>query len=289
VASSGFTSFLSQDTDDSRVGIIYGPIGAGKTRLACTASEFWPNELPAKKKVVLEDMYWASIDRKALDCLTIMGIDVPQFDFGRLARDPALWKLAGSDKSPSIVRAIEVFMGEVTSYVAAHRPKYVVMDTISVLDTKMICHFTEVTKNHTNQYERYKLNLAAHGLLHMRLMQLGCGVLYLCHSNVVKEDTESQKDKNKAVLVVGGAEIIPELTGQAAKHYKRDASFEFYVEAFRDPTNKKAMKRQVHTEVNEKGAEIKNRFEGVLDRIEEPHLGKILAKIGAAQKKARAL
>lgn len=280
---SGVVCLSSKRPHRQKLILGYGPIGAGKTTLAATASKNFPATIPAAKMVTLSDMLWISIDIDGVASFAHKGIEVPEIDLIQIMSDEEVYKELGFVRPPSIVEAMSAAVEIAAERVAAGETSTIVVDTLSTFDTRLSIFADEVTKGSSNQYAPYKYMLAAHTKVHEGLTRTGADIIYLAHARAVSDEQAAEKKKNQAVLAVGGGYIAPELTGAAPKVYKRDVSLELYVKAFRDPRTKK-LKRTVLTEVNDMGAEVKNRYEGILLPEEEPNLRDIFAKIDAARK-----
>jgi hypothetical protein len=271
-------SWSDNQTLEAFVVCIHGPMGAGKTFLAASASEEFPAMLPAKVMTGLSDIYWGAADRGATDGFKHNNLRVPLFSFTRFMGEREQWEAAGLRAAPTIVQTCDHFVRTVGERVQAGRTKTVVVDTMTTLDSHLFAYHSKKFEGHPNHYEAYKHNLAAHLIFHTRLCQTGANILYLFHTRATSDETMSEKAKNASVLVAGGARFVPDLTGQAPKFYKHDASLQLVMMASKVP-GKKQLERKVLVGLNDKGYEGKNRFEGILSEVEEPHLGKIFAKI----------
>lgn len=260
--------------------IVHGPRGAGKTRLAATASKYWPGKVPAAKPVHLKDMLWLSMDAGATDTMGELGVDADCMELTGLLNDQRLWKDAGWVQRPTMLQVLNLMTQEAIDFCQGDPDRTVVVDTISTMDRHLNTYAKERTVNSTNKYAKYNVMLEVHSQFHERL-KFGCRrIIYLCHSKAMSEDANTaQKKKNLATKSPGLPDIIPSITGQGADVYINDASLELSILAnSRLNGNKKGIERTVYPLQN-LGFEAKSRFELSLNQEEKPHLGKIFNKI----------
>lgn len=277
---------LSRRPMSQMVVVVHGKMAAGKTFFAASASEFWPEKLPAKPAIELSDMLWLQADRGACDGFRHNGLDVPIFDFVEFMSNEDIWRAAVDIRGqryaqqPTIIQAMEYATGLVRRRYREGLTKWVVIDTLTTVDTHMIAHHQEITQGHQNKYEAYGRNLTAHRLFHTRMCATGCNIILLCHSKSAgDEKLESEQKKALTVQVSGDASFFPDLTGQAPKIYKHDDTLQLVVKASVEPKTKKLVRRVLVGHDTE-GGEVKNRFEGLLDDVEEFNLRNILIKAG---------
>jgi hypothetical protein len=266
------------ETMEGFVVCIHGPMSAGKTFLAASASEHYPADLPAAKMVDLGDLYWGAADRGAVDGFKHNNIRVPVFNFTRFMGDRELWS-KHFNAEPTIIQTANHFVRTAKERVVSGLTKTIVVDTLTTLDSHFFAYHAAKYAAHPNHYEAYKHNLAAHLLFHTSLCQTGANILYLFHSRAAGDESSvSEKAKQASVLVAGGARYVPDLTGAAPKFYKHDASLQLVMMATKEAGKKKLI-RKVLIGLNDKQYEGKNRFEGLLNEIEEPNLKTIFQKI----------
>lgn len=252
--------------DQQEVVVVHGRIGTGKTIFAATVSRFAPKtKLVAKKGrkslISLDDVFWFQIDRKALAGLKSLGMKVPQvFDLYRYMKKENVDVLAAMDHGLDLA--------------AESDADWLVVDTVSTLDTRMLAANKRATVNHPNAYEAYKRNLDQHADLVDGIIELGKNVIFLTHSRAFSEEKD-QQNKAYAITIAGGGTMLPDLTGQAPKYYKRDNSLQIVMHAFKDPKTRKIVRKAL-IGINNEG-EGKNRYEGILPEEQEPpHLRKLL-------------
>jgi hypothetical protein len=252
--------------EQQEVIVIHGGIGSGKTTMALSASEFAPSKWVQKKgrgKLIdLADMFWLQYDVKALAGARILGVRVPVFNVIQYM----------VEHNCDIIQATEAGLNAAID----SKAKFLVPDTITAFDAKLLAMHMRDCVGHPNKYEAYKLNLAAHAEFTDAATATGMHIIYLTHTRRFDRDADERgQNKAAAITVVGGAELLPDITGQAPKFYKRDATLQIVMKAFKDPKTRKIV-REAHIGVNDEG-EGKNRYEGLLPDVQSPpHLRKLL-------------
>lgn len=291
-------SSWDDDLTSSLVMIVIGHSSAGKTTLAATLSKHFPSGgLPTTKhkgppKYNLKDLHWGCYDKGALLSFKERGIAVPRFDIRAFM----------AEKKASIVMATEAYLHEAEKAARAGA-EWLIVDTLSkydeALDTyclttllgdkalkgenaeKSVAQLTEQV-----QIKKYGLIFTFHKMLHDNLMRFGTGVCYLTHAKAevdlaIGNDAEA-KDKQKKVratqAVAGQSGILkPAITGKGAGVYVRDARLQLALRVTKGATG---MTRQLYAEPID-GFETKNSWELSIKGPQEPHLGKLLAKVRA--------
>jgi hypothetical protein len=261
---------------------IHGAMASGKTFLAASADPSFPSKLPAAKMVSLDKTLWIAADQDATAGFAHNKLRVRSISIPNLMGIEKLWRAAGFSRPPSVMEASKYALDTAQELALDGIIENVVVDTVTTWDLHLISYHEVKYAAHPNQYEAFKHNRAAHALIHTKLVASGANIIYLFHTRAVGDDTKNEKSKNVSVLVAGGAKFVPDVTGQAPKFYKHDATLQLVMKATRAP-GKKTLSRKVLTSVNDEGMECKNRFEGVLDHEEEPNLRRIFGKIRAAQ------
>lgn len=285
------------DNYDPEIVGAHGGIGTGKTFLAATISQFWPTDLAARlkgtgKKVALEDVYWFEIDSNATAGFSTIGVEVPKFNLQAVMSREAEWKKYGFTRRPSIIEAMGKFVALLKDRVAKGQTRFAIIDTVTALDGSLIVYHTKIADADTgqagNKYYKWQLNFAAHQLFHDSLKWSGANLVYCMHSKAVDEDTTSAKKKNQTVLMAGGAQFAPAISGQSAAVYKRDMTMQLLCKVSREPGKKGAgsLVRKIITDVQSDG-ETKNRYGGILPLEMDPNLRAIYKAVRAAQAKWR--
>jgi hypothetical protein len=256
--------------DQQEFMVTQGKIGTGKSMFSLTGSQFCPKGKLAAKKgrsklISLDDLFVIMFDANALAGAKSLGLRVPPNNLFNVNRYMA-------ETDSDIVDAVKVALETCNNSDA----EMVVVDTISTMDSRTLAYHVRTTVGHPNQFEPYKRNLQGHAIFVDDLMKIGMHVHVLTHSKMFDEEKDKQ-NKNYATSVAGGGEMVPDLTGQAPKHYKRDACLQFVMHAFKDIRGDKSkLVREVLIGINEVG-EGKNRYEGILpDSQRPPHLRKLL-------------
>ena len=291
-------SSWDDDLTTRLVMIVLGHPNAGKTTLATTLSKFYPKDgLPTIKhkgpaKYTLKDLYWGCYDKGALLSFKERGIAVPRFDI----------RAYMAEKKASIVGATEAFLMEAEKAVRSGA-QWVIVDTLSkydeAIDTyclrtllgdkalrsenveKSVAQLTEQV-----QIKKYGLLYGFHKLLHDELTKLGAGICYLTHAKaqndvsvgVDAEAKEKLKKVRATTSVAGQTGVLkPAVTGQGLGVYVRDARLQL---ALRVTKGASGLVRQLYAEPID-GFETKNAWELSIKGPQEPHLGKLLAKVNS--------
>lgn len=154
-----------------------------------------------------------SFDTGALDGFLQQGFHVNVMDLSKI----------GSTVLISLAEAIAIAEKEVL----AGRVKTIVVDTISALDEILTVFFRNKGFEKWDLYGNIKIE---HMRFAMAIKRLPCNILFVCHARHKGEFDakdaagKAQQEKKNAE---GFGNIIPDITGGALNHYRRDASFEF--------------------------------------------------------------
>lgn len=259
----------SGDLPKAPVILIHGPPKVGKTWLAATVSERFDAGGP------LSDVLWLPWDNGAVDGLTEAGITMPCLDIGQ-----ALAEKTNAKGSVNFVAATQTILAEAASEVAKGQIRWVVTDTLSMLDKGLNEHFErncpETKEGNPDSLAMYRLIFNAHKRYHMALRAMNVGLIYLCHSKVLGDNTKpAEAMKRKATQAVDFA-IGPDITGAANTVYKGEASLYLVVTAKQDPKSKK-LTRSI-APFGGKGFEGGSRFTQNLSEEEPANLHALLTK-----------
>lgn len=265
----------SSDVTTEGVYIIHGPPGSGKTFLAATASQYWPEEVPPASPVELKDMLWLGADAGATAGFQELRISLPDryLDIGTM--------LAAEGANRGIKYAIEA-----VNHILSENSEIenIVVDTLSTVDKLFNVYFDGTCPTNKDGIKdtraMYGNMKTAHTRFHSRLRGTGKRIIYLAHSKALRDtDDTEQANNRKAALPVGVNDIIPDITGSGKNVYINDASIEMVLLATRKG---KEFKRIVYP-MGAKGFSGKSRFQASLDEQEEPNLRKIFNKIQSGQ------
>jgi hypothetical protein len=238
--------------------VLVGPPKEGKTFCAATASEHYPESLPAKEMTNLADMFWCQLDNGGLDGFAEQNLSAPHMD---LSNVPA----------PYLIQALQKFQEIAAERVAAGVTKTVVYDSLTALDKLLLAHLMK-------DYEKwglYQAILAKHLQVFQQAKSLQCNVIFVCHGKAVTlPDTPEAQVKQVASGVTPGT-IEMDLSGQVSNFYRQSMSLIL-------PVAEKAAGEYVICPKGFKGFAGYSRFAN-LAREEPAHLGKLFAKIRANQ------
>lgn len=279
-------SVSSIDTMFDGALVIHGPPGVGKTWFAGTASEFWPELVPSAKRIELLDMLWFQVDAGATAGFAEQNIVLPK---GHVI------DVRGAIAQHGLLKGLNGTMDLLDQQCQKLRPKYVVADTISMLDKFMVDYYEARCPMMDNgepvPFWTFKQILMLHRRFYSRIMMAGAQVIFLCHSKVQAEIKGSNDFAKNASLgrearsVPGGFDIIPEISGQARNLYVGNSNIEGVLKARIMPGPGKQLMRFFYPQgsTNHEG---KSRFTRSLKREEGPNpsLRAIYDKIRAAAK-----
>lgn len=262
-------SKYSSNSGDLPIGdiLIHAPSGAGKTFLAATISEHFPEKEGVKAS--LDDMLWLLFDLGGLNGFKESGLSVPVIDMRAMVSEMGL------------LRAIQKLKEEVSSAMTS-ATKYLVVDTVSAFD-EQLCAFWDAKMPDEAQSMRKFGNIAnGHSYFHQSLMGLPVLRIWLCHSKSAVNAVETAASKAaKLTHQSDPGKIQPEITGKSRSLYVKHSSLECVIRATPIPGQKRgpgAVKR-VLLPYGDSMFEGKCRWQGSLDSEEEPHLGKLIQKI----------
>jgi len=257
-------------TLEDQIVSVHGPRGSGKTTLAASvstaASKVWPPAKKAAKPVVIKDMLWLGFDAGATSCLADRGYRVGVLDYGRMKR-------GGMD----VTKIIDTMVREVTVWAAAHPGGWIVADTITALGKELEVYWGPRT---SDGFKKWAAVLETHQRFYSALRAASGRLIFLFHSKDKFAEDDKAKKKEQAKRSPGNPNIVPAISGSGGDTYLDNSSLILTMAARRE-TGKKTLRREVYTETTA-SSEAKNRFSLTLDPIEEPHLGKMWAKIEKA-------
>lgn len=195
--------------------LVYGPPGAGKTFSALTFSAQCPADFAAKGKPVLKrsppvemgDMLWLSFDSGATEGMKQQGLKVRELE---LSQEGATLLSAMKDAGAAAAKSVNE--GVTT----------VVVDTITGLDEMLTTYWRNKGLEKWDLYGAVKIS---HYKFAMEIKALKANVVFLCHAKALMDPADATQ-ANK-IQAAGFAKIVPDITGGALNHYRRDSSFVF--------------------------------------------------------------
>ena len=199
---------------------IHGPPKCGKTVTAATSSKYF-TEFPRPKDspiIELKDMLWLQLDNGATDTLWDSRYDVPVLSL----------KQTLQATNYNEARAAKLMIDAAKEHIkSTPECKFVVADTISLLDKAFVSRYSEVHEDSDNSFDVWRDVLNAHRRFHLRLKGLPVIRLYLFHSKAENEavikKSKAATDKKKANEANAGT-IHPDITGQAITLYRGEVS-----------------------------------------------------------------
>jgi len=268
--------------------VIHGKFGVGKTALAATASEYFPEKWPterhkgAEPKYVLKDMFFINVDDKATAGFRERGIAVSQFDlpyFMATKEDESGfgWGPAGFSRAPTIMQAANFALNVAESM----SPRFLVVDTVTALDRSFVHYWNANCPMRGGQKDTQSMYGEVrnwHSEFAEACRNVAPCVIWTCHSTVIAEtsrDTPVSAAQKDVLRTAEGGFIAPDITGKGKSGYKAHASLQLAVLAKRTPQGLQRYVSPIWT----KDHETKNRWELSLGDTEEPYLRKMFQKI----------
>lgn len=270
------TSSDDEEMEHLRV-LVHGLSKVGKTWLAASLSEHWP-EGP------LSDCVWVSVDQGAINGLKSHGIKVPMnVDINKML-------LPGKDGSAAQARNIIDAMPKVSQAVRAcvfqGGAKIVVVDTLSALDDKFNFYWSQncptTRSGAEDRFAMYRLIGTTHQRFYTDMNTLPAHVIYLTHSKaLIETDDKNQKNRQKALSIPGMYDLAPQITGQSALLYTKNVDNIFALVAKPKVGKRNEFERTVFTSPNG-GMQANTRFQNCLNPEEPADLRAIFNKIQTA-------
>lgn len=268
------------DLDHMAINLLAIP-GGGKTYLSLSISNQWPKDIQAKRKSItyIDDVIHVGWDRSALAGLNQHKIRV-RYHFN-------IPQIMG-EKNWNILDTINGVLDDIYEIVEHGNIKAVVDDTMSSLDWMICGHWFETLETDNtiaiygkiaSTHQSYRL-----GILTLPVMPISCFHLRPVGPDLARKTEDKAKQRANRYTIQGedGAELVPDITGKAARHYFGAASVELVCRSYKSPTTKK-WAYDVHPEGFGQ-ARGKNRFRDVLSTKEPADLKAIIAKVRRASK-----
>lgn len=251
--------------------IAHGPPASGKTRFFATVSEHFP-EKTGEVWVMLDDVFFLTFDKGALDGLKVEKLEVHSFDVR--AAIAALGAVKGTFDALK-------FLGD---YLKRNpQIKYVVTDTISEMAELWQEHFG---RNQDDKWAVFRHLGETHTRFKAELNKVvtptGVQSFFASHSKARVINADSSDAQKKAAIaekLPGGNDIGLDIDGQGRGTYTRNASLIFAAQCKQMPG-----KEPIYVVMPRggNGFEGKDRLARILKQEEEPNLGKILKKLNLA-------
>ncbi len=272
------------DVEDPYWGImVNGPLKSGKTFVAATASEHF-----TLGPCSLDDMLWASVDRNALSGFREWGIKCPN----HLNVHRWLMPLRPDEEPRPVCKDICDALDKLVK-AASHRIsvdpriKFLVLDTISVLDQHIIDFWFRPERvpvsrrtGEADTQGAWGRVFTTHRNLFLSLSHLPVHFIVLCHARVMPEAFQSSDAASSKVQVStmpGDGKITPHISGQSRELWTRNADGLLVLKTTR-LTGDKGMRRTLHPFGGE-GWEGGTRLQKALSHEEPANLREIFAKI----------
>jgi len=241
--------------------MVYGAPKHGKTVLAATISEKFPDK-PGKERVVLDDVLYLQCDTNGIESLLGLQIVPYVIDLAVTETDYLKYK-----------QIVMNAMKEAVAAVKSQGIKYIVIDTLSTLDATMTALLSKV-KDGQQLYGQLYADMRE---IFNTLKSAPASVIALAHVKVAHSligDSASTTQRKMASELPGAVDFTPQITGKAADLYKGACSGLFALRTIQ--AKGKPPERKIITNTY-LGYEAGHRFQG-LDVEEEAHLGKLLTK-----------
>jgi hypothetical protein len=265
--------------------LLLGAMSSGKTTLGFTASEQCPDKLPAEKLTDLEDIAYIPVEAGGEDSLRGLKLRVPPKHVVPFA------EMLGDIKHPVQATCTAV------DFAKSLGVNKLFMDSGSKFDGLLQGWLnTDEGKLQWggDKFAMFRYSLASHQVLNLKVQEFTGLKIVSFHPQAVIEDLDSKGQEksasaqamdqkmarqDKANGTIAQADLILGVTGKARDLWPKDASLILGLQQVKKDGK---YVRQVLTQFDEKsGLAVKSRFEGILDPIEEGHLGKIIRKIRA--------
>lgn len=266
--------------------LIYGPKKTGKTLLAATISDYFPEfdrvPVPAPAYVELKDVVWLAFDKSPTDTLLQFKLGVPRIlDLRRLlrklGRDEFFFRL------PAVLK----------SY-SDDDSRFIIVDTVSEFDKLLRNWWSKnVPLSKTGQENTMQM-WTKFGDDHLEFRYTlaeaypGSRIIYLCHAKgVFEQQQESMRiNMERTAAANDRGDITFDVTGQNGNGYASEGSTILVTRKIPGVGNEKA-RYEVLTD-SDGGWEGGTRFSTLLPKVCEPNLKRILGRITAVMPKENA-
>jgi hypothetical protein len=264
--------------------LLLGAMSAGKTVLGFSASDQFPDEVPAEKPTQLDDIGYVPIESGGEHSLQGLRLkvnprNVVPFD-----------EILADVKSPNLAMQISV---ELLNRMGVRKALF---DSISKFDG-IVQAFLQTAEgkqlwDQGNRRSMFGASLSMHNVAQQDVQKFTGLKILTFHPLPVFEDLDSKgaekgatalamdkamERRDKAAGSIAQADLVLGVTGGAKAIWPKDASLILGLQQVKKDGK---YVRQVLTQFDEKsGLAVKSRFEGILDPIEPGHLRKMIEKI----------
>lgn len=274
--------------------LIYGQQGAGKTTLAATASEYFPENLNERRTepIILKDMMWLQADNNGLVSLKALNIHpAAVFNLYEILRPPR----EGEEKltAKDIDEALLWFASDLEYARDNLSVKWVVIDTLSTICAEYELLYIQGAKCPVSKQGaadmRGAWTLLANRLTLFRrnLIMSSVKYMYLAHPSMNNAEVEAQNAKpedraeKRARAIVSSSsgfnnDIVPLIPGKTAKLVNGEVDLSLWLEAIERPG--KPLQHLIYTQGGN-GAQGKSRYVGILSKTEPANLQQLEKKI----------
>ena len=260
----------SSDTqnDGSVRALMTGASGAGKTFAAASLSEKWVYKDGKPQPATLDDIVYIPFDPGAVRGLAQFGVKIPQtIDFLQIYRD----------KKQDLLAATQVIRQLIYKKIDGGYTR-IIADSLSTYDQLLELYWASKGKEKWDLFGAMK---RSHSMLARTLLyEPGVDVVLCCH---VKDfnpgDDVKVEARMSATVSTGSIDYVPDITGQSLKFYVRPMDICPFLET-QYPKNKPPI-RKLYTAGG--AGMTKNRWQEVLNNVEEPNLRTIFDKIRATK------
>jgi hypothetical protein len=201
--------------------VILGPPKVGKTVLASTVSEFFPENVLAKVPTEIPDVLYWQFDKKGTESLAALNLTAPTFKFDELdllTTKNGKLELDGFALERAILEAYE----ETKKRIAEGKTKFIIIDTLSAYDNFWSAYLAQTITDPRQNGLKFDKLAQKHTTFRYALASLGVTVVVLCHTKYKGDpmmggapEIMAANAKAKATQMVAEARILAAITGQS--------------------------------------------------------------------------
>lgn len=254
--------------------LLCGQTGMGKTFVAATMSEFWPDDPYASKPIKLEDTLWLSFDAGATQGFGQFNISVDELSVLKMMQQDLDFIEAGQMMLKAAKLAVE-----------DRGIKTVVMDTVSMFDVHAQGYWFDTNrvprtkKGDVDKYAAWNHVAVTHYSFLNELLKLPINVIATCHEKPVNDEVESIAKKVEAYAPSGSHDFVPAISGKSLGFYYQNLDIGAYLVGQKVAGEDRPL-RKLRTD-SFRGHMGKNRLQHFLDPEEEPNFRIMMKKMRA--------